>query len=226
MIHFHLPSLQTVLLTVGRNRDRHARMRKLFVNQGYENVRWIFGRPTANHHAGARIMAAETLRSIQCPTLWIEDDATILDAYTPDIQVPDDAQAVYLGGGRLGTSLRTIKLMREAGRHDLLASVKACLPKSDGQGQNTRGMFRRALYADTEYPDWVRLFTMFTGHAILWLDDSVCRYFADVITKSSECYDIAWSSHQWRFKIYCLRSPFFYQDDGHHAHTITYCPPV
>ena len=224
MRNIHLPSLSTVVLTVDRNRERHVRMRKLFADYGFTNVRWIFGKPTDNHHVGAKLMAIETLRSIHCPTLWLEDDATVLDSYTPEIQVPDDTQAAYLGGGRLGTSLRNMKIMRDNGRHDLLDAAKPSLPKHDKHGTNTNGMYRRSLYMDTAYPEWIRILTMFTGHAILWLDDSVCQYFADVIENSDECYDIAWSYHQWRFTIYCLRSPFFYQDDGHHAHTITYCP--
>jgi hypothetical protein len=111
--------------------------------------------------------------------------------------------------------------MKNAGDHTLLPAVKFCLPK-----EGMSGPIRRSLYADTDRPEWVRLITMFTGHAILWLDDSICREFANIIESSNKPYDIGWATDQWRFKIYCLRSPFFYQDDGHHAHTITYCPPV
>lgn len=226
-MHFHLPSLRTVLLTVNHNKQRHGRMQRFFKAHGYDNVQWIFGKPTNNHHKGAGLTAIKTLRSIKCPCLWLEDDATIIDAYKPDIEVPDDAQAIYLGGGRLGKSILTINAMRDAGRKDLLDQKKWCLPKRDNEGtMKANGRFKRSLYMDTEYPEWIRILTMFTGHAILWLDDAVCREFADIIQASGKPYDIAWANHQWRFKIYGARSPFFYQDDGHHAHTVTYCPPA
>jgi hypothetical protein len=216
-MHFHLPSTDAVLLTVARSTQRHANMRQFFAEHCYENVEWIFGRPTQNHHVGAREMAIETLRKIRCPILWLEDDATPTEHYTEDIDVPDDAQVAYLGGGRLGRGQRVRQILR-AIPGACVSDIKECFREA------SRPPDRRSLYRDTADPEWIRIVTMFTGHAILWLDDQVRLDMANIIASSSNCYDIAWATHQWRYRIYGRRHPLFYQDDGHHAHTVTYCP--
>jgi hypothetical protein len=193
-------------------------MRRFFAAHGYNHVKWIFGRPTRNHHKGAREMAIETLRSIRCPILWLEDDATPTPHYVEDIDVPDDAQAAYLGGGRIGLAHRVLaQLRRRPKRHAMIEQLRYCLPHP------TKTKFRQSMYVDAPDAAWIRIITMFTGHAILWLDDTLREDMANIIERSTNCYDIAWATHQWRYRIYGLRHPLFYQDDGHHAHTQEYC---
>ena len=216
-MRIHLPSLPAVLLTVARNQARHAKMREFFAAHGYGNVQWIFGRPTENHHHGAREMAIDTLRSISAPTLWLEDDATPTEHYTDEIEVPDDAQAVYLGGSRLGSKKRAMRSLRRHHKRGMISQVKKCL-------RGRRREKRRALYLDTPYRDWIQLVSMWTGHAILWLDDGLREAMARLIEKyPHKCYDIAWADQQWRWRIYAARHPLFFQDDGHNRHTQRYC---
>ena len=70
-----LRELDGVLLTVDRNVERRDRIRPFLEHEGFTKIRWIFGKPTKNHHVGAHLMAVDTLKSIRCPALWIEDDA-------------------------------------------------------------------------------------------------------------------------------------------------------
>jgi hypothetical protein len=217
MIRYDLPSLSAVLLTVARNAARHPPLREFFGQHRYRDVRWVFGRPTSNHHAGAREMAIQTLRSIRCPVLWLEDDARALPAYQDQIEAPDDAQVAYLGGMPHGPSGVLRRHLREIGRSAALRGAEQCLG-------GTRGPRHRAIYRDTPDRRWVRILTMAGSHAILWLDDAVRLAMAESIEESARMYDVAMALQQWRFLIYGLRAPWFYQDDGHHEGTKCYCP--
>ena len=214
-----LRQLPCVLLTINRNTDRHARMRAFFAAYGYKHVRWIFGKPTANHHHGAKQMALDTLSSITCPTFWLEDDAQVLPNYKTVINVPDVAQVAYLGGHIGGKSRAAYNLMKRSRDTALAYGAKASRLQGTRNAANHRGWFR-----DTEYPDWIRILSMWGGHAIIWLDDTVRRAMIDHIRHEDKAYDIGMSIYQWKYRIYGLRKPFFYQRDGHNDQkTQGYC---
>ena len=210
MTKFHLPTLQTVLLTVGKNTGRHDARRKFFSKYGFTNVKWVVGRRTHNHHHGAREMAIQTLESYSAPFLWLEDDAKVLPTYRDLIDIPDDADVAYLGGHAGGASWRARKRMVRANRTDLIKqSVLTKYPER---------WPKRAMFAETPHEMWIRLFSMFGGHAILWIADSARLGFLNLLKSDTTNlpYDVTLSFYQWMFVVYCLKVPWFYQADGRH----------
>jgi hypothetical protein len=220
-MHFHLPSLPTVVLTVAKNHDRIRRLRGFLEHNGYRQVRWVYGEPTRNHHAGARRMALETLQSLRCPALWIEDDATPLAAYRAEIEIPAEAQIAYLGGSRAGRSRAVLHAMPPP-----LPALHEGLPRFPVPNPAFVLGHNVLLYGDAPQRQWIRVFSMASGHAILWLDDAARQDMLRRIQAENGPYDISMSRHQWRSRIYALRQPWFYQQDGRNDNdTLSYCPP-
>jgi len=210
MTKFHLPTLQTVLLTVGKNTGRHDARRKFFSKYGFTNVKWVVGRRTHNHHHGAREMAIQTLESYSAPFLWLEDDARVLPAYQDIIDVPDDADVAYLGGHSSGAAWKAEQAMRRQREVELLSLAKHV--------QFPPGWPRPALFCETQHDGWIRLLSMVGGHAILWISDHVQKEFLRLLKTdhTNKPYDVTFALHQWRYIVYCLKAPWFYQADGRH----------
>jgi len=223
-MQFHLPSLPTVLLSTERNQDRQSRRRVFFAEHGYSNVRWIMGRSTTNHHRGAHEMAIQTLSEMRCPCFWLEDDAEACPAYRDSITIPDEAQLAYLGGHRGGSSKYVLCQWE---REHVRFSYNVC-PWINVVTREWRKN-HRGLYADTADSSWVRVLSMYGGHAILWLDDEVRVKMLDHIQHAPAHWPYDWllARNQWRYQIYGLREPWFYQMDGNNdAKTRGYCLEV
>jgi hypothetical protein len=45
-----------------------------------------------------------------------------------------------------------------------------------------------------------------------------------MIERAGIDYDYTLAQNQWRFRVYALRQPWFWQNDGHHQHSQRYCP--
>jgi len=208
-MHLYLPDTPTFVLTVKTNSARKARLQAMLLHYGFSDIRWIDGPITRNHNVGARVSAIRTLASLRVPALWLEDDAAILPAYRPSIYVPDDAQVAYLGGSPCGSPVAARRGMgaRNANRPDGI--VRMCRVR-DGI-PNARQLNRSALYMDTEHDEWVRILSMFSGHAILWIDDAARVAMFRALRASKGSYDRTFSAIQWRYKVYGLRHPWFCQ---------------
>ena len=97
----YLPEVKVYMYTVTRNADRQARCREMFGRLGFSNWEFVFGKESQPYWAGYHddwIRMAET----KTPFMIMEDDATATEWYKPELEYPDDAQLVYLGGSRLG----------------------------------------------------------------------------------------------------------------------------
>jgi hypothetical protein len=213
----HLPSLPTVVLTVAKHTERRERMREFLGRHGWpeSGVRWIYGEPTANHHAGARIMARDTLRALTLPSLWLEDDATEVPGFSATAQIPVNADAIYFGGCRAGS-------LHAAAEQCGLPNLRLMVPERERHQFCNRG-----LYAETADPRWVRIVSMYSGHAILWLTEGYRQRMLAAIAGSipQMPYDVTMAGDQWRHRVYGLRVPWLYQRDGNNdVWTWSYCP--
>ena len=204
-----LPSLLVVVMTIQSNTAKHAAIRAFLESRGYKNVQWHYGRITRNHHEGARESASEVLGSIVAPTLWLEDDTITTDKYMDSIDIPDDSQVAYLGGSCMGATIHGKRIAKtESGW--MMQQAKRCI------GGN-------AHYTDTADQNWVRLISMLSGHAILWLDTALCRELSKMLTGVRCTYDHALALNQWRYRVYCIRYPWFIQSNKR-VRTGVYCP--
>src|SRR5208337_1258394 len=204
-----LRTLPCVLLTIERNTERHERMREWLSRYGFNNVRWIYGRPTEDHHRGAREMATQVLEETTAPFLWIEDDATPTRLFHPVVEIPDESQIFYLGGCISGRSKMLGRSFPKAKRSIL-----------------SKSKHPQALYHDTDDPRFIRIISMYSGHAIIWIKEWARKqmFHALKTIMLPHTYDMMFGTWQHRFRVYGLRHPYFYQRDGiNDEYTIRYC---
>lgn len=120
------------------------------------------------------------------PFIVLEDDSQIKD-FIPVIEVPDDADAVYLCNHKWGNL-----------PEDRTYPIPSRFEKVDG------------------YTDLYRLLNMSTTTAILYLSTSYVKHTLDVIHNNTvirpDYHDIDLAIDMPKFKVYGYDSPMFYQD--------------
>ena len=123
------------------------------------------------------------------PLLILEDDVGVSDCFTPVIEVPADADAVYLGGSLYGAV-------------DLIDYVG----------------FTQMLAADAVGDDLLRVYNLLSTHAILYLTETFKRAAAESILTSLVDrdweHDKGMAMLQETFTVYALRRPMFFQAAG------------
>jgi hypothetical protein len=69
----------------------------------------------------------------------------------------------------------------------------------------------------TEYDDnWLRIRSMYCGHAMLFIDEATKELIREILNQRRDVpIDVAISDNLARFRGYCLKAPFWYQQDGH-----------
>ena len=168
---------------------RNEQMKNLMVSLGF-NAQRISGPMTTPYTIGVAQGYLMMLRSHKAPFLSFEDDARLCPSTVIEykLQVPDDADAVYLGTSTFGR----IK--------------KQSLPNG-------------AICANYDHR-YLRSFNMLGFHSILYINQEyvdACVYYLQQWIKNGAiggCDDpIAERMHT--HKVYCLRKPWFFQDDGH-----------
>jgi len=137
--------------------------------------------------------------------LIVEDDIEEREFHA-DIVVPAGADVAYLGGGTGG---------------DLRGIMAAC------KNLPGRPIKRCQRYAYEEInADWIRIYGMLYGHAILYLNDRALAMHAASIDSRDVPYDVSLSLDQWKWNAVCRTIPFWWQNDGHHKQeTWHYYPP-
>jgi hypothetical protein len=119
------------------------------------------------------------------PLLILEDDVGVEDGVTPELEIPGDADAVYLG-----------------------ASIYGAVDIVDYVG------FTRMLAADPAGPDLLRVYNLLSTHAILYLSERFKQAAAESIVQSlidDWEHDKGMARLQERFCVYALRRPAFFQ---------------
>lgn len=91
-----LRTVPTYWNTIEKNTDRHARMNALFEKVGATNTFQLDGEMTTPYTKG---IARSHMKSLEgsLPILVLEDDCALTEDWTPIIEVPDEADAIYLG---------------------------------------------------------------------------------------------------------------------------------
>lgn len=119
------------------------------------------------------------------PVLVLEDDATPTSFYQNEVEIPDDADALYLGTsifGRIrGETTQTV-IAANAGEH-------------------------------------LRIFNMLSLHAVIYLSSRYKALVTEILEKFIEnpvggCDDPI-ADAMWKSKVYAVKKPFFFQQDGH-----------
>jgi hypothetical protein len=89
-----LSEIKTVLLTIEQNVDRLNQVKK---DLGDKLKIDVFYGDTISGHLGCAMSTVKMYKTIKPPCLCIEDDCASTDFYKNELDVPDDADAIYLG---------------------------------------------------------------------------------------------------------------------------------
>jgi hypothetical protein len=185
MMILKIRELPTTLINLDSQKDRLD-----LVTKRLETVGMRFDRFSAIPHergiVGCGQSHLEVLSNIQPRTLVLEDDVVPTEWFNPEIEVPEEADAIYLGNSIWGY-------------HENWWP-NSSIPK----------------VAVNRYDEnYLRVLNMCSAHAIIYLKQDFIDAVVD-ITKKCLAEDIAWdlglASLHSQFTILVPESPMFYQE--------------
>lgn len=129
------------------------------------------------------------------PVIIFEDDANITEHYNNEIDVPEDADAVWLGTSIYG-------LVNNWESMSLRDGIYLTQPKKTG-----------------EYNNFYKIENMLSLHAVVFITNkykqSMFNYLEYLINKQT-APDIITAETMKYFNIYACKKPMFFQDDNAH----------
>jgi len=182
-------------LTSDKTIDRHASVEAMFTTIGASNYLKISGRICTPYTIGIAETHLEALSRVDPPFLILEDDARINLNYTGStIFNIDNIDALYLGTSTFGRVY--------GGSHN-----NTCISIVNG--------------------DYLKPINMLGMHAILYTSKKYVRHTTDILSNFIENpkggIDDKIAETMCFFNIAALRTPMFYQDDGH-SNSVTLTP--
>jgi len=168
-----------LLQDTGRNND----MKKLFKTCGFESHYRIDAEYTPNSLAGCSLSHYNALNEVEPPFILFEDDCVIKN-FKPIIEIPDDADAVYLGissWGRMNSHSGPFVQYEDLG--DGLLRIYNMLSA------------HAILYLNQEYV-------------------SLCSRISEQATSIADHQDIGFAEIQRYFNVYAFDDPMFYQSSS------------
>ncbi len=168
-----------LLQDTGRNND----MKKLFKTCGFESHYRIDAEYTPNSLAGCSLSHYNALNEVEPPFILFEDDCVIKN-FKPIIEIPDDADAVYLGissWGRMNSHSGPFVQYEDLG-NGLLRIYNMLSAHA-------------ILYLNQEYV-------------------SLCSRISEQATSIADHQDIGFAEIQRYFNVYAFDDPMFYQSSS------------
>jgi hypothetical protein len=150
--------------------------------------RMVDGVPTEPGRIGCGLGHLRALRAARsgAPTLVLEDDVAASEGFDPIVDVPDDADALYVG-----------------------VSLYGAIDVIDYVG------FSNMIAADPVDERLLRIYNLLGAHAILYLSDRFRAASAEAILRAiadlDREHDKEMARLQETFVVYALRRPLFYQ---------------
>jgi hypothetical protein len=186
-----ITSLPVYYINLDEKKERRKKMERLLSNYGFNSVKRFSGKK-----AGSRIgcsmshslLLQQIIKEKDYPCLVLEDDLEIFN-FRKVIEVPDDADAIYLGFS------------------------------SYGWNHNQEEPFPKSLKITELNDEYHRVYNMLARHAIIHLSPTYDRNCVDIMENfisDPETYkagDVSISKVHPYYKIYALNEPIFYQDD-------------
>lgn len=187
-----ITQLTTYYINLEEKQDRRKKMEKLLQDNEFSNFKRFDARK-AGKRVGCSVSHSLLLQKIiennSYPCLILEDDLEVYN-FKKIIEVPDDADAMYLGFSRYGWN------------------------------HNQDEPFSKSLKVTELSDDYHRVYNMLARHAIIHFSpiyDQVCvdamnKFIADPSTYKAG--DVSISRFHPEYKVYALNDPIFYQDDS------------
>jgi hypothetical protein len=196
----YLPSIKTFVYTIGKNQQRQIQIKKMLTDLNFTDWSFFFGNEKKQpywvniHDDWIKVL------DTPAPFLILEDDACVTEDYKPDIIYPIDSQLVYLGGTSNGEFCNLYKL-----KNNLLTYSNG--PKNVAE----------CLAYSERSDEYIQIFNMHSTHAVLFVNDYVKSSLKiEINTRRDIAVDVVFARWMWCYKVYCLKKPFWYQNDGHH----------
>ncbi len=173
--------------TIEKNVERHKKMESMYAMLGFKDTQKING-PIADPYT---VGIAEThIQGVShdLPLIMMEDDAQETVHWSPILEVPDDCDAVYLGTSWYG-------MVRG------VSTYRGCIS---------------SVYDDV----FLKPYNMLGIHSVLYISERYRDKVVELLTAFKQnpgtagC-DECISMNLKNYNILGLRTPYFYQQDGH-----------
>ena len=158
-----------------------------------------------NGNTKSTLKALELSITYDEPVLIFEDDANYTENYNHIIDVPDDADAVWLGTSIFG--------LVEGWEHMSMRD----------------NIFLAPPTKINEYKDFYKIENMLSAHAVLYISKRYKNEMANYLKYSISKYvapDVIFAATMKNFNIYACKRPMFYQDDNAHNFRYTITPLI
>lgn len=173
--------------TCQKSKDRHPSMFSMLSKLGLSGI-MIDGPITTPYTIGVAKGYIEALKKTTPPFIILEDDATLIDEkYFPnELYFPNDCDSLYLG-----------------------TSVYGRIKKQTAFGGAIVANYNETLF---------RVFNMLGFHAVVYVSQNYINHVLQTLETFIEnpiggCDD-AIAESMWKYNVYCLKNPIFYQKDG------------
>lgn len=173
--------------TIEKNKDRHTKINSMFEKIGFKNTTQLNGEITKPYTIGIAKSHIKSL-SFELPVLVLEDDCQLTENYKQVIEVPDDADAIYLGTSLYG-------MIR--GNTVFNGTICSDFNEDYVRVYNMLGI-HAVLYLTESYRHHVR-------------DNCLHEFIKN--PKGGSDDPIAMTMKN--YKVYAVKKPMFYQNDGH-----------
>jgi hypothetical protein len=187
-MNLDLREIPALYMNLEQHTEKNENMQKILKECGFKNIIRVEGVPRPDRPvAGCSSAHHKGLQEVDAPFILFEDDCMIKN-FRPEIEVPDDADAVYLGISSWG------RMNGHSGPYVQYERVKCDLYRV----YNMLGG-HSVLYLTNEY---VRMCQRITHHAGYVIEDYQDIGFAEI--------------QRW-FNVYTFDDPFFFQTSGYHG---------
>ena len=186
-----ITKLPTYYINLDEERQRRKSMERLLIDNGFKNIKRFNGRK-AGKRVGCSMSHSSLLQQIikhnEYPCLVLEDDLAIYD-FRKEIEVPDDADAVYIGFSKYGWN------------------------------HNQEEPFPKSLKITELNNEYHRVYNMLARHAIIHINpiyDQACVDIMQKFINDPDTYkagDVSIAKFHPEYKVYSLNVPIFYQND-------------
>jgi hypothetical protein len=192
-----ITQIPVFLITIESAKERHAKLKNLFDSIGLKNVEHINGKildktnlsfMEIQQKKSALVAEAhiEALTKVKPPFLILEDDIGVTESFKPQIEVPDDADCLYLGSSVWG-----MLDGKSTGYSTIGTKVNNTLCKT----YNMLGI-HSIVYITETYVNKTIANLKHCNDKNKFCDECVAE---DMVNNN----------------VYCVNYPYFYQNDGH-----------
>lgn len=177
-----LRDIPAIYINMAKDTNKNNRCREELEKFGFKTILRSEGAQKDNHQKGCAIAHNDALHSLEPPFIIVEDDILIKNL-EPIIEVPDNAQAVYLGASQWA------KMGNNFGEYVFYQDV------SEKVGRVMNMLSAHAiLYLDKEHVEFAKNLTKLSGYGTGVAHD---EYFAELQNIN---------------RVYALKDPLFYQE--------------